>query len=238
MMSNVELRVLLIQGVNIVATSFLLLTVVAAHQAPEPSQPPASSSPPRFCSRPLAATLKSGAFAFFSLMADAWAASTAIDAAGMSSSSWSTRMCVTLLLEPTVPLVGIFPNFMNMFMSLRFTQILSRKSSSIFNPNLTLDFVSRIKKLIGDTIVMQYRINHSLAFKTISVIFGTQVVIGVRTSTKLPNSHIKMGYTPTEKGMVRAFTTGQKVHRNVCILLLSEAGKEALMNSNILPDYE
>lgn len=114
MMSNVELRVLLIQGVNIVATSFLLLTVVAAHQAPEPSQPPASSSPPRFCSRPLAATLWGGAFAFFSLMADAWGASTAIDAAGMSSSSWSTRMCVTLLLGPPVPLVGIFPNFMNM----------------------------------------------------------------------------------------------------------------------------
>jgi hypothetical protein len=38
--------------------------------------------------------------------------------------------------------------------------------------------------------------------------------------------------------MVRAFTIGQKVHQNVCILLLSEAGKEALLNSNILPDYE
>ncbi len=238
MMPNVELRVLLIQGVNIVATSFLLLTVVAAHQAPEPSQPPASSSPPRFCSRPLAATLWGGAFAFFSLMADAWGASSALDAAGLSSSSWSTRMFVTLLLGPTVPLVGIFPNFMTMFVSLRFTQILSRRSSSIFNPNLTLDFVSRIRKLIGDTIVMWYRTNHSLAFKTISVIFGTQVVIGVRTSTKLPNTHTKMGYTPTEEGMVRAFTTGQKVHQNVCILLLSEAGKEALLNSNILPDYE
>jgi len=125
-----------------------------------------------------------------------------------------------------------------MFMSLRFTQILSRKSSSIFNPNLTLDFVSRIRKLIGDTIVMWYRTNHSLAFKTISFIFGTQVVIGVRTSTKLPNTHIKMGWTPTEEGMVRAFTIGQKVHQNVCIPLLSEGGKEALLNSNILPDYE
>jgi len=47
-----------------------------------------------------------------------------------------------------------------------------------------------------------------------------------------------MGWTPTEEGMVRAFTIGQKVHQNVCILLLSEAGKEALLNSNILPDYE
>jgi hypothetical protein len=85
---------------------------------------------------------------------------------------------------------------------------------------------------------MWYRTNHSLAFKTTSVIFGTQVVIGVRTSTKLPNTHIKMGWTPTEEGMVRAFTIGQKVHQNVCILLLSEAGKEALLNSNILLDYE
>jgi hypothetical protein len=47
-----------------------------------------------------------------------------------------------------------------------------------------------------------------------------------------------MGYTPTEEGMVRAFTTGQKVHQNMCILLLSEAGKDALLSSNILPDYE
>jgi hypothetical protein len=86
--------------------------------------------------------------------------------------------------------------------------------------------VSRIRKLVGNNVVNWYRTNHSLAFRSISVIFGTQVVIGVRTSTKLPNTHIKMGYTPTEEGTERAFTTGQKVHQNVCILLLSEAGKE------------
>jgi hypothetical protein len=123
-----------IQGV-IMATC--LSTFVAARQlAPEPtaSSPSASSSSSSLCSRALATTLWGAAFAFFSLMADAWPASKAF------SSFWrdrslSARLMSFLQFAPLAPLAGIFHILRNLFTTLRFRQILRRST----NPELAAD---------------------------------------------------------------------------------------------------
>jgi hypothetical protein len=128
---------LLIQGV-IVATC--LFTFVAPRQlAPEPSasSPSASSSSSSLCSRALATTLWGAAFAFLSLMADAWPASKAFSSLS-GDLSLLNRSLKFLVFAPVAPLYGIYLILLNLFSTLRFRQIL--RSST--NPELAADATS------------------------------------------------------------------------------------------------
>ncbi|CAM6069233.1 unnamed protein product [Sphagnum tenellum] len=99
---------LLTQGV-IVATCLCTL-VGAAQSVPEPSASspsPSSSSLPSSCSRSYLTTLWASAFAFVSLMADAWPAAKAV-ALVFGDASSVHRWLNFLIFAPFGPWLGIF----------------------------------------------------------------------------------------------------------------------------------
>ncbi|CAM6008766.1 unnamed protein product [Sphagnum balticum] len=234
-----DLKALLqIQGV-IMATC--LSTFVAARQlAPEPSasSPSASSSSSSFCSRALATTLWGAAFAFFSLMADAWPASKAATSLWRDASSLD-RSIYFLVFAPVAPLLGIFEILGNLFTTLRFRQIL--RSST--NPELAADATSmsnKLRRVIDDIVAILFGINQPPGFlKSTRIVANTYIVLGMSDSTTLPSTHINTDFSPVkEDNMADALTLGHKTAENSCLMLLNEAGKLALLESTILPNYK
>jgi hypothetical protein len=229
---------LLIQGV-IVAT--YLSTFVAARQlAPEPSasSPSAASSSSSLCSRALATTLWGAAFAFFSLMADAWPASKA------ATSLWGDpslleRSIYLLLFAPVTPLFGIFQILRNLFTTLRFRQIL--RSST--NPELavhTKSMCNKLRRVIEDILVILFGINQPRGFlKSTRIVANTYILLGMSDSATLPSTHIYTDDSPVkEDKMADALTLGHKTAENSRLMILKLAGKLALLESSILPDYK
>jgi len=229
---------LLIQGV-IVATS--LSTFVAARQlAPEPSasSSSASSSSSSLCPRPLATTLWGAAFGFFSLMADAWPASKAATSLLSEGHSLSNRLMFFVITEPVAPMAGIGKILEQMFTTLRFREIL--RSST--NPELGPDAKSmsnKLRRVTDDILVILFAINQSRGFlKSTRIVASTYVVLGMSDSTKLPPTHIQTSRSPVmDDNMADALTLGHKTAENSCLMELNEAGKLALLESNILPNY-
>jgi hypothetical protein len=225
--SNVQLRiVLLIQGVIMAAT--LLSTVVAAHEEPEPSPP--ASSPTSLCSRELAATLWGGAFAFFSLLADAWAASAVVE-----STTGEPSVIVRIVwVVAVLPLAGLWGALMTMFVSFRFRQILIAS----MNPEYLRHESRNFQKIIRYIGVLLFGTSNSSVLKSTSILVGTEVVLGKRKSLVLPDTHVQKRETLTEKSMVNALTLGHRVFENSDLVSLTEEGKEALLRTNVLPTYE
>ncbi|CAM6008765.1 unnamed protein product, partial [Sphagnum balticum] len=227
---------LLIQGV-IVATC--LSTFVAARQlAPEPSasSPSASSSSSSLCSRALATTLWGAAFAFFSLMADAWPSTKAYSSVVGDPS----LLCNYLILfAPVDPMFGIFQILRNLFTTLRFRRIHRRST----NPELAADATSmsnKLRRVIDDILVTLFGINQPRGFlKSTRIVANTYIVLGISDSTPLPSTHIDTDHSPVkEDNMADALTLGHKTAENSCLMLLNEAGKLALLESSILPNYK
>jgi hypothetical protein len=249
---------LLIQGV-IVSTS--LSTFVAARQlAPEPSasSPSASSSSSSssLCSRALATTLWGAAFAFFSLTADAWPASKA--AASLSGGSLRHWLTALLACGPVAPLVGLSQIFQKKFITLRFRQIL--RSST--NPELAADATSLSNKIgwviydilvilfgppyrfLGESLFHKWKIqsiNQRQAFlKRTRIVANTYIVLGMSDSTTLPSTHLFYPHgSPVEEDIVAdALTLGHKTVENSCLRELNDAGKLALLENSIFPNYK
>ncbi|CAK9199307.1 unnamed protein product [Sphagnum troendelagicum] len=230
---------LLIQGV-IVATC--LSTFVAARQlAPEPSasSPSASSSSSSFCSRALATTLWGAAFAFFSLMADAWPASKAVASVWSEGFSLSDRLTAFFILGPVAPMTGIGMTFRQMFVTLRFRQILRRSTNPELGPD-SMSMSNKLRRVKDDILVTLFGIDQPPGFlKSTRIVASTYIALGMSGSTKLPNTHIDTDESPVQAdNMADALTLGHKTAENSCLMELNEAGKLALLQSSILPNYK
>ncbi|CAK9269658.1 unnamed protein product [Sphagnum jensenii] len=229
---------LLIQGV-IVATC--LSTFVAARQlAPEPSasSPSASSSSSSSCPRALATTLWGAAFAFFSLMADAWPASKAATSL-VDDPSLLDRLMYVLLLAPLAPLVGMYSTLENLFATLRFRQIVRSSTNPELGPD-TMTMSNKLRRVIDDILVILFGINQPRGFlKSTGIVASTYILLGMSDSTTLPSTHIDTDASPVkEDNMVDALTLGHKTAENSSLMKLSKAGKLALLESSILPNYK
>ncbi|CAK9217341.1 unnamed protein product [Sphagnum troendelagicum] len=229
---------LLIHGI-IVATC--LSTFVAARQlAPEPSasSPSASSSSSSLCSRALATTLWGAAFTFFSLMADAWPVSKTY-ASVNGKLSFVTRLAFFLQCAPVVPMYAFGLILVNLSTNLRYRQILRRSG----NPELAADTMSmsnKLRRVIEDILVILFGINQPPGFlKSTRIVASTYIVLGMSDSTTLPSTHIYTKQSPVkEDNMADAVTLGHKTAENSCLMVLSDAGKLALLESSILPNYK
>jgi hypothetical protein len=173
---------LLIQGV-IVATC--LSTFVAARQlAPEPSasSPSASSSSSSLCPRPLATTLWSAAFAFFSLMADVWPASKAISSLSSQRYSLTLRLAFFVMMAPVVPGAGLVLTLDQMFVTLRFRQILGSSTNPELGPD-TMFMSSKLRRVIDDILVILFGINQRRGFlKSTRILYIITTVVSVFAS--------------------------------------------------------
>jgi hypothetical protein len=136
------------------------------------------------------------------------------------------------------PLFGIFQILKKLFTTLRFRQIL--RSST--NPELAADATSmsnKLRRIIDDILVILFGINRPRAFlKSTRIVANTYVVLGMSDSTKLPPTHAHtVNSIVKEDNMAYALTLGHKTAENSCLMELSRAGKLALLESSILPNY-
>jgi hypothetical protein len=227
---------MLTQGV-IVATC--LSTFVGAPQlAPEPSaSSPSALSSSSLCPRALATTLWGAAFAFFSLMADAWPAAKAFCSV-YGDGSFLSELMYFLYFAPVTPMIGIHVVLRKMFSTLKFREILF---SRVTNPELAPDTMCIFNKLwraINVVLVIFFGIKQPQGFLTSTrIVANTEIVLGMSDSTKIPPTHT---CSPVkEDNMADALTLGHKTAENSCLMVLNEAGKMALLESSgILPNYK
>ncbi len=229
----------LIQGV-IVATC--LSTFVAARQlAPDASasSSPASSSSSSLCSRALSTTLWGAAFAFFSLMADAWPATKAVLSVSSREHSFIFMFCTFVLLAPVSPMLGIVYILEQMFITLKFRQILRSSTNPQLGPD-TMSMSNKLSRVIDEILVIFFGINQRRGFlKSTRIVADTYIVLGMSDSTTVPSSHIDTDNSPVnEDNMADALTLGHKTAENSCLMVLNEAGKLALLETSILPNYK
>jgi hypothetical protein len=171
-------------------------------------------------------------------MADAWPAAKAF-ALVSDEASLLDRSSYFLLTGPLVPIFGIYLIVRHLFTTLRFRQILGSST----NPELAADATSmsyKLKRVIDDILVILFGINQPRAFlKSTRIAASTYIVLGMSDSTKLPSTHIHTHISPVkEDNMADALTLGHKTAENSCLMVLSRAGKLALLESSILPNYK
>jgi len=168
-------------------------------------------------------------------MADAWPASKALGSLS-GDDSLVDRSMSFLLFAPLAPLLGFFFILRNLYTTLRFRQIL--RSST--NPELAADATSmsnKLRRVIGDILVILFGINQPRAFlKSTRIVGYTYIVLGMSDSTMLPSTHIDSPVK--EDNMADALTLGHKTAKNSRLMELNRAGKLALLESSILPNYK
>ncbi|CAK9872345.1 unnamed protein product [Sphagnum jensenii] len=234
---NVDLKALLLTQGVIVATC--LSTFVGARQlAPEPSasSPSASSSSSSLCSRAIANTLWGSAFAFFSLAADLLPTVRTSTSLSYERRIWPISLLVT---TPMYPLTAIWGVSSNLSRALRFRQIV--KSS--INTELAADATSmfnKFRRYVDDILVIMFGIKQPRGFlKNTRMAANTRIVLGISDSSTLPPTHLKKSDPPLkEENVADALTLGHKTAENSCLMELNAAGKLALLESSILPDYK
>jgi len=224
---------LLIQGV-IVATC--LSTFVGAPQlSPEPSaSSPSALSSSSLCSRALATTLWGAAFAFFSLIPDAWPAAKA-QCSVSGDASFRRTFFHFLLLAPVAPMFGILVILEKMFRTLKFRETLCPR---VTNPELAPDTMSICNKSCSAIQYVLFILFGSSKYTRI--VANTDIVLGISDSTKMPRTHIDTNYSPVkEDDIADALTLGCKTAENSCLMVLNDAGKLALWKSRrrILPNF-
>jgi len=75
--------------------------------------------------------------------------------------------------------------------------------------------------------------------KSRRIVANTYIVLGMSDSTTLPSTHIDENHSPVnEDNMADALTLGHKTAENSCLMELNPAGKSALLESSILPNYK
>jgi hypothetical protein len=124
--------------------------------------------------------------------------------------------------------------FRQMFLTLRFRQIL--RSSA--NPELRPD--AMLIRVVVDILVVLFGINQPPGFlKKTRIIATARIVLGFSESTKLQLSYV---YTRDsrvkEDNMADALTLGHMSAETSCLIELNEAGKLALLGSSILRNYK
>jgi len=235
---NVDLKALLLTQGVIVATC--LSTFVGARQlAPEPSVASPSTSSSSLCSRAIASTLWASAFAFFSLLADAWPAYKAHNSFSVEAESLGYWLFTFFESATVAPLYAIFEVLKSLSMTLRFRQIVT----SSINPELAADTTSlfnKFRRYVDDIFVIMFGIKQPRGFlKNTRMAANTHIVLGISDSSTLPPTHFQRSDCPVkEENMTDALTLGHKTAKNSCLMELNPAGKLALLESSILPDYK
>ncbi|CAM6053677.1 unnamed protein product [Sphagnum tenellum] len=240
--SNVDLKALLLTQGVIVAT--YLSTFVGARQLapePSPSSPSASSSSSSssLCSRAIADSLWGSAFAFFSLMADGWPAHQAEVSLRREGYSFGTRLIRFFVVGTVTPLYEIGEVLERLSATLRFRQIVT----SSINPELAADTTSmfnKFRRYVDDIRVIMFGIKQPRGFlKNTRMAANTDIVLGTSDSSTLPPTHLKKRDWPVkEENIADAMILGHKTGENSCLMELNPAGKLALLESSMLPDYK
>jgi len=99
---------------------------------------------------------------------------------------------------------------------------------------------TKLRRVIGDILAIFFGINQPRAFlESTRIVATTYVVLGMSDSTKLPHTHVHTDHSPVkEDNMAYALTLGHKTAQNSCLMELNQAGKLALLESSILPNYK
>jgi hypothetical protein len=235
-----DLIPVLLTHVTMLSIMLLPRNLGAPQLAPEPSasSPSASSlsSSSSLCSRAIASTLWGSAFAFFSFMADRWPVCKAESA--VRGFSLGTRWNIFIVLAPWAPMYGICELSEDLSMTLRFRQIVT----SSINPELAADTTSmfnKFRRYVDDILVIMFGIKQPRGFlKNTRMAANTHIVLGISDSSTLPPTHLEPTDTPVkQKNIAYALTLGHKTAENSCLMELNVAGKLALLESSILPDY-
>jgi hypothetical protein len=97
-----------------------------------------------------------------------------------------------------------------------------------------------LRRVVDDILVILFGFKHPRNFLNCTrIVASTYVVLGMSDSTRLPRTHIHAAHSPIkDDNMADALTLGHKVAENSCLMVLNEAGKLALLESDILPNYK
>ncbi len=150
------------------------------------------------------------------------------------------RLAYLLLIVPVTPLSEISGILQNMFITFKFRQILRRPTNLALGPNSMSTKSNALRRVVDDILVILFGINQPGNFlKCTRIVASTYVVLGMSDSTRLPLTHIDAAHSPVkEDNMADALTLGHKLAENSCLMVLNEAGKLALLQSDILPNYK
>jgi hypothetical protein len=172
-------------------------------------------------------------------MADAWPASKATASLLSDGHSLSYRLKAFFVIGPVAPVFGIGMILGGMFNTFRFRQILRNSTNPEPGPD-TMSMSNKLRRVIDDILVILFGINQLPGFlKRTRIVATTYIVLGIRPSTTLPSTHIHTKNSPVkEDNMADALTLGHKTAENSFLMELSEAGKLALLESSILPNYK
>ncbi len=153
--------------------------------------------------------------------------------------SLSHRLLIFVVIAPLAPLFGIGWILERMFITSRFRQILGSSTNPELGPD-TMSMSNKLRRVIDDILVILFGINQPRGFlKRTRIVANTYIVLGMRDSTTLPTTHIYRELSPVNQdNMADALTLGQKPAKNSRLLELNYAGKLALLESRILPNYK
>jgi hypothetical protein len=99
---------------------------------------------------------------------------------------------------------------------------------------------NKLRRVIDDILVILFGINQLPGFlKRTRIVATTYIALGMSDSTTLPATHIYTEDSPVkEDHMADALTLGHKTAENSFLMVLNDAGKLALLESSILPNYK
>jgi hypothetical protein len=99
---------------------------------------------------------------------------------------------------------------------------------------------TKLRRVIGDILAIFFGINQPRAFlKSTRIVANTEIVLGMSDSSRLPYTHTYTHDSPVnEDSMADALTLGYKTAENSLLMELNEAGKLALLESSVLPNYK
>jgi hypothetical protein len=97
----------------------------------------------------------------------------------------------------------------------------------------------KLRKVIDEILVKLFGKDKLRGFlKSTRIVANTYIIIGVSESARLPDTHYDLYDSPVhERNVTDALTLGHATVQNNRLLILKEAGKLALVASNILPHY-
>jgi hypothetical protein len=168
-------------------------------------------------------------------MADAWPASK-LGSRVIGVHSLRIRLMTFVLISQ---LFGIPEILKKLFTTLRFRQILRSSTNPELGPD-TMSMCNKLRRVIDNILVILFGINQPRGFlKSTRIVANTYIVLGMSDSTTLPPTHILEFDDPIEEdNMADALTLGHKTAENSFFMGLNEAGKLALLESSILPNYK
>jgi hypothetical protein len=98
---------------------------------------------------------------------------------------------------------------------------------------------TKLRRVIGDIFAIIFGINQPQALlKSTRIVANTEIVLGISDLSTFPSTHIDTdGYT-NEDNIADALTLGYKTAENSLFMTLNHAGKLALLESSVLPNYK